>query len=1193
MFNPRFSVKISLGQTNFFKGIGILLIVFHNYFHWVNPSALENEFEFHADSIYKLFDLIQQFPGETINLLFSYFGHFGVQLFIFLSGYGLTKSFLKRPSPWKNFLKHRVTKIYPSLLIGIFVLFIFYIIYNHALPNDYWWRDISLKVLMIHTLIPHQALTINGPWWFYSLIFQLYLLFPLLLWVIKKFKFIGFLALSAVSYLLIFLFIEPLHAKDILIMANAPGHLPEFALGIFLAWNPNLKIHKLWLILAAVVFALGNFYFSFYPFTFLAVTLLMVAFLQFLTNRKANWTSDKNAIVQYGILSMYVFAVHGFFRPPFVEMADKLKTPETTLLFSLLFFLTITGVAIASRSLHHAVSSVMNWFSRLHETNPVYRKINASFNNLRINETLWYVVNSYKVFAALIILNRLLMMLWLKLEYTADAADYYHLYYGLWRDLVYGAGLMGLLLVPAVLLGLFTKKGARIFVVFFTALFAMINGGLAYYYLDTQVPLDEVVLYYSFQESLDIIKSSGGFNFWSFLFTFLPAVVVVVWAAAKKPRSKNHIPGMAYLLLAAVFMFNSSWMNPKEFKFDKDRHYYEAVNYINYFVHKISQSAKKKEKKKIDLSGLIKSYHQLKNRLHFFNPRYAFMHDTHYQDVLGPYFNKFDKKPNFVFILVESLGADYAGPDAKLLSVTPFVDSLAGQSLYWPNCLSGAERTFGVLPGVFSSFSAFTDGKNNMPSHMSLLQNFDSLGYDVSFYYGGDANFNGMKQYILFNGGKLPVVNTDITVGTKSEDPHNNWGWDDKTLFKQRIKNVPIDDKKPFVDIYLTLSSHAPYTYPDKPRWEKKYLQYLEKSDAPKEIKENFKQYKVPMASVMYADDALRTIFDFYKRSGTFDNTIFIITGDHHIGVIPTRNALDKYNVPLLIYSPKLKEAKTFKAVVSHFDITPSLQAFLRNETGEKIPYEVHWMGTGLETNEHFTATKRNIFVRNSRDIVELLYDSLYISNGRLLKVKDGLELVPYDNATVQKEMAKRLDDTKTLFQLAVKRNMIIPVKFQKDRENVTLEIKSYADFEGDSYDKEFSKDRLITVGAIDGKRSIVLKPDMLYGPIGPDYYFDEDYRKIEVKVSFDYKIVAGPKTGKRNPVVIIEFGKGKIWYKGNKLNPQSYNEVGNGVYHFDIDEVFRPDKSIKWNRLKVYLYNPDKASIIYDNIDYQLLGIP
>jgi phosphoglycerol transferase MdoB-like AlkP superfamily enzyme len=59
--------------------------------------------------------------------------------------------------------------------------------------------------------------------------------------------------------------------------------------------------------------------------------------------------------------------------------------------------------------------------------------------------------------------------------------------------------------------------------------------------------------------------------------------------------------------------------------------------------------------------------------------------------------------PNLVFIIVEGLGRNFSGPGARLGSFTPFLDELAGRSLYFENFLSGQGRTFGVLTTVFGS----------------------------------------------------------------------------------------------------------------------------------------------------------------------------------------------------------------------------------------------------------------------------------------------------------------------------------------------------------------------------------------------------------------------------------------------------------------------------------------------------------
>ena len=70
--------SISKDDTNIIKGVGILLIVLHNFFHWISPSPGENEFNFSSERIFYFFKELYAYPGEVINILFSYFGHFSL-----------------------------------------------------------------------------------------------------------------------------------------------------------------------------------------------------------------------------------------------------------------------------------------------------------------------------------------------------------------------------------------------------------------------------------------------------------------------------------------------------------------------------------------------------------------------------------------------------------------------------------------------------------------------------------------------------------------------------------------------------------------------------------------------------------------------------------------------------------------------------------------------------------------------------------------------------------------------------------------------------------------------------------------------------------------------------------------------------------------------------------------------------------
>lgn len=86
------NIYISPKQTLYLKGIAILCILLHNFFHLIVPLKCQNEMSLDENCVVKF---ISKFSiSESINIFFSFFGFYGVYIFIFLSGYGLTKSFV-------------------------------------------------------------------------------------------------------------------------------------------------------------------------------------------------------------------------------------------------------------------------------------------------------------------------------------------------------------------------------------------------------------------------------------------------------------------------------------------------------------------------------------------------------------------------------------------------------------------------------------------------------------------------------------------------------------------------------------------------------------------------------------------------------------------------------------------------------------------------------------------------------------------------------------------------------------------------------------------------------------------------------------------------------------------------------------------------------------------------------------------
>jgi peptidoglycan/LPS O-acetylase OafA/YrhL len=355
-------------DTSIVKGFAILCIVFHNFFHWLPPSPGENEFDFSPSRVRVFFQLLGDRPSEIINICFSYLGYYGVQLFILISGFGLAVSMMNHPKTWEAFVFNRLKKLYPLLLIGLLTYFLGVVVMEGRLLNASEQKELVYKLLLIHTLIPGSELSLCGPWWFFGLIFQLYLLFPLLFRCIKKWGWKAFAAVCIFSYALIYVFSDGLNLyHGTVLMKNAPGHLPEFCLGILLACSENKKIHWSWLVLAVILFVWGNFTPGFYPFTFLSLCVITVFVTQSWKSKSKRWKKafrfPFSVFHYFGGISMALFVVHGMFRKPVLSLEQWMDgSAGVHLLMGLIYFLIVWAVAVAVKRLYDVVCS---WLDKI------------------------------------------------------------------------------------------------------------------------------------------------------------------------------------------------------------------------------------------------------------------------------------------------------------------------------------------------------------------------------------------------------------------------------------------------------------------------------------------------------------------------------------------------------------------------------------------------------------------------------------------------------------------------------------------------------------------------------------------------------------------------------------------------------------------------------------------------------------
>ena len=174
-------------QCSALRGIAIIGIFMHNYLHWLGPMVKENEYTFTQHNVDRMVVELSTFePSNFMNLiynLFSFFGHYGVPVFLFLSGYGLVKKYEQGGAEDKvwEFLKKHFMKLFPMMLLG----FVVFAMVDWMTPGrHHWsWVDILAQLTMTINLLPDPDHIIwPGPYWFFGLMMQLYIVYRLLLY---------------------------------------------------------------------------------------------------------------------------------------------------------------------------------------------------------------------------------------------------------------------------------------------------------------------------------------------------------------------------------------------------------------------------------------------------------------------------------------------------------------------------------------------------------------------------------------------------------------------------------------------------------------------------------------------------------------------------------------------------------------------------------------------------------------------------------------------------------------------------------------------------------------------------------------------------------------------------------------------------------------------------------------------------
>ncbi|CAA7386656.1 sulfatase-like hydrolase/transferase [Chryseobacterium fistulae] len=693
-------------------------------------------------------------------------------------------------------------------------------------------------------------------------------------------------------------------------------------------------------------------------------------------------------------------------------------------------FLTLIGTAFLEPFYFHiivvkaGVKGFLDYFKKSHSWGEMTRQgFNQSSQNLPWKKRIWAILKFHigrygafaLVFFVLFSLGVIAEWLWYRYSFSEfhSSIIVQSLLLGnlifIFR-LIFGIGIIYLIVN-------FIQEGwAKILAILLGLLVVVLQYVLFLYFSETHNVLGADLLYYSKDEMKQILQASGMLNFKNFaLMGILITVSFIPFWLIGKSTFKSLYIGVIFLCIGLIALFiPKSILNTKGLSAANDFDQNAAKSKWDYFFNSNVDNFISEHP---EINKLLGGDESFAANTEMLNEAFPFWRKETTQDFLGNYFTPSEQVPNLVFVVLEGFGHAYTSSNGYIGNFTPFLDSLAGKGLYWENHLSSAGRTFGALPSITGSLPF---GKNGFleieetPDNFNLYNVLKANGFETGFYYGGHILFDRYKEFLDYS--KVDnIIDQASYAPPYLKLPAKNgesWGYEDQAVLKKMLEVQKVQ-KTPYFNMILTLSTHNPFLINNKEHYEKLYNQRLASNILSAEQKKWASEQKDQLISVLNADDALKGFFENYSKRSDFNNTIFVITGDHSMPEITLETKIDRYHVPLLIYSPLLKEAKRFHKIVSHFDITPSILAFYRKNYQIQTPSTVTWVGRGFSPDSE--ASKAGIPMMQSKNqLIDFVYDKYFIHEKQLFSLHN-LEEEDNEDATLFKKVNGRFDEYKSM----------------------------------------------------------------------------------------------------------------------------------------------------------------------------------
>ena len=268
-------------------------------------------------------------------------------------------------------------------------------------------------------------------------------------------------------------------------------------------------------------------------------------------------------------------------------------------------------------------------------------------------------------------------------------------------------------------------------------------------------------------------------------------------------------------------------------------------------------------------------------------------------------------QPNVVLIIMESMSAAKMKRHGSAEELTPFLDSLSNNSIYFENIYTAGKHTFNGIFSTLFSFPALyrqhSMKTNNQYDGIStsLLNN----GYSTTYFTTHDSQFDNIEGFLRLNDFQNIISQSDYPVS----EVKTTLGVPDDFMFRFSIPKINelAEKENPFFVTFMTTSDHSPFYVPE-------YFQPKAKA--------------IESQIVQYADWSLQQFIQLASKEAWFNNTIFVFVADHGAAINAKYDIpLNYFHTPLILYAPEIFMAnEVHEKIGSQIDVYPTIMGLIK-----------------------------------------------------------------------------------------------------------------------------------------------------------------------------------------------------------------------------------------------------------------------